>query len=231
MNLKFDNLFQIVQSSQVSALDVVFAVALAFGLGLLVAYIYKKTFKGVTYSQSYTTSIVLLAPITAMVMLTIGSNIARAFGLVGALSIIRFRTVIKDTKDIMVIFLSLAAGLAVGTMNYHIAVLGTVMLAGFIFILDRIDYGSFYNNSFLVTFNVPKDKINEGDYREILEKYTASANLINISTSNIVKDTLEITYKVEDLNERERSSITKDLSALKNISNLSIISAKNYIEY
>ena len=75
-------------------------------LGLLISYVYRLTHKGISYSQSFMLTIVFVSIIVAMVMMVIGNNIARAFALVGALSIIRFRTVIKDTKDTAYIFIA-----------------------------------------------------------------------------------------------------------------------------
>ena len=88
--------------------DMIVNVGLAAALGLVVALVYRATHKGLSYSQSFTQTILFVAVIVAIVMMVIGGNLARAFALVGALSIIRFRTVVKDTKDTAFIFASLA---------------------------------------------------------------------------------------------------------------------------
>jgi uncharacterized membrane protein YhiD involved in acid resistance len=231
MNFGSDSLLQIVQDSQVGVVDIVIVVILGSILGIIISLVYRKTFRGISYSQSFATSVALLTPITAIVMLTIGSNLARAFGLVGALSIVRFRTVVKDTKDIATIFLSLVVGLAVGTMNYHIAVIGSLLILLFVYILDRVDYGAFSNKSFLVSFIVPQDKLNEKDYKDIIEKHSGSYELINISSADIGKNTIEITYKIGDVDIEDRQDIARDLGKIEGVKNISVISAKNYIEY
>ena len=105
--------------------EILVNMALAFVLGMVISYIYKITHKGLSYSQSFLLTIIFVTFIVSMVMMVIGNNLARAFALVGALSIIRFRTVIKDTKDTAFIFLGLAAGMAAGTSSYFLALSGT----------------------------------------------------------------------------------------------------------
>ena len=87
-----------------------------------------------------------------MVMMVIGNNLARAFALVGALSIIRFRTVIKDTKDTAFIFLGLAAGMATGTSSYFLAFAGSLFFGLIALVLHATNYGSFYKSEFLLRF-------------------------------------------------------------------------------
>ena len=87
-----------------------------------------------------------------MVIMIIGNNLARAFALVGALSIIRFRTVVKDTKDTAYIFWALAAGMASGTGSYFLAIAGTVIITGIAFILHFTNYGSIHKSEFILQF-------------------------------------------------------------------------------
>ena len=120
--------------------DILINMALAFGLGLIISYIYKVTHKGLSYSQSFMLTIVFVTFIVAVVMMVIGNNLARAFALVGALSIIRFRTVIKDTKDTAYIFLGLAAGMAAGTSSYFLAIAGV----GFFSLISLVSISIFF---------------------------------------------------------------------------------------
>ena len=103
---------------------------LAFVLGTAVAGMYAATHRGVSYSRNMVHSVVLLTMIITMVMLVVGDSVARAFGLVGALSIIRFRTVVRDARDTTFIFLALAVGIAVGANQAAVAIVGTVLIGG-----------------------------------------------------------------------------------------------------
>jgi hypothetical protein len=103
---------------------------LSFVLGTAIAALYTATHRGLSYSRNMVHSLVMLSMIVTMVMLVVGDSVARAFGLVGALAIIRFRTVVRDARDTTFIFLSLAVGISVGAEAHAIAVLGTVLIGG-----------------------------------------------------------------------------------------------------
>ena len=105
-------------TSSLSFFDVTTALCLSFALSLVIAWIYRATHQGVSYSQQYVHTLVLMGTVVALIMLIIGSNVARAFALVGALSIIRFRNAVKETRDVGFIFLVMALGMAVGTRFY-----------------------------------------------------------------------------------------------------------------
>jgi uncharacterized membrane protein YhiD involved in acid resistance len=111
-----------------SPLQVILDLLLSFVLGTFVAWLYSATHRGLSYSRNMVHSLVLLSMIITMVMLVVGDSIARAFGLVGALAIIRFRTVVRDARDTTFIFLSLAVGIAVGAQQELVAIVGAVAI-------------------------------------------------------------------------------------------------------
>ena len=117
-------------SGQLSVALVLTDLLLSFVLGTAVASLYTFTHRGLSYSRNMVHSIVLLSMIVTMVMLVVGDSIARAFGLVGALAIIRFRTVVRDARDTTFIFLALAVGISIGAHHYAVAVLGTIVIGG-----------------------------------------------------------------------------------------------------
>ncbi|MCK9292376.1 MAG: DUF4956 domain-containing protein [Bacteroidales bacterium] len=108
--------------------------------GIIIALIYKYTYRGLNYSASFTASLILLTMITTIVIMVIGNNLARAFGMVGAMSIIRFRTAVKDASDIMFIFFSLSIGLAAGVKLYSIAFFGTLIVGGVHLVLNKYNF-------------------------------------------------------------------------------------------
>src|SRR6185295_3696372 len=99
-----------------------------FLLSLIIARVYQTTYKGVSYTQSYVHTLIMMSMIVAIIMLVIGSNIARAFSLVGALSIVRFRNAVKDTRDVGYIFFAMAIGMACGTRFYLLAIIATCII-------------------------------------------------------------------------------------------------------
>ncbi len=120
----------------------VLAVLLAFVLGQLSAWVYCRTHGGLSYSRSFTQSLVLIAMVVAMVIHVIGNNIVTAVGLIGALAIIRFRNVLKDTRDTVFVLFSLALGMAVGSGRYHMALVGVPILLAVTILLYVTDFGS-----------------------------------------------------------------------------------------
>lgn len=114
--------------SSVSLLDMGIALALAFGIGMFIFLIYKKTFAGVMYSSSFGVTLVALTMISTLVILAVTSNVVLSLGMVGALSIVRFRTAIKEPLDIAFLFWSIAVGIVLAAGMIPLAVLGSVVI-------------------------------------------------------------------------------------------------------
>ncbi len=112
----------------VSVLDMVLALALAFGVGLFIFYVYKKTYSGVMYSSSFGVTLLAMTMITTLVILAVTSNVVLSLGMVGALSIVRFRTAIKEPLDIAFLFWSIAAGIVLAAGMLPLAVIGSVVI-------------------------------------------------------------------------------------------------------
>lgn len=114
--------------TSVSILDMVIALALAFGIGLFIFFVYKKTYQGVMYSSSFGTTLVALTVITTLVILAVTSNVVLSLGMVGALSIVRFRTAIKEPLDIAFLFWAIAVGIVLAAGMIPLAVIGSVII-------------------------------------------------------------------------------------------------------
>ncbi len=114
--------------SAVSALDIVLTLVLAFGIGVFIFLVYKKTYQGVMYSSSFGVTLIALTMITGMVILAVTSNVVLSLGMVGALSIVRFRTAIKEPLDIAFLFWAIAAGIVLAAGMIPLAVIGSVVI-------------------------------------------------------------------------------------------------------
>lgn len=122
----------------VSYIEVLVCMTIAIAVAMFIFIIYKLTYKGVVYSHSFNVSIVMMCLITALVILTISSNIILSLGMVGALSIVRFRTAVKDPMDIIFMFWAIAAGIATGGGIYSVAVLGSVIIGVMMVIMSMV---------------------------------------------------------------------------------------------
>ncbi len=210
--------------------EVILNLILSFFYGLLISFIYKKTHKGMSYSQSFMITNIFLSLIVCMVIMTIGNNIARAFALVGALSIIRFRTVIKDTKDIIYIFWSLAAGMACGTGSYFIALTSSVIITTTALVLYKTNYGAIYKSEFILQFRYSKFDENIPLYLNILKKFCSSHILLNSEPSGD-KSSLKLTYDIVLKEEMDVNNFIIEISKTPNITEPSIVAAQNDVDY
>ncbi len=114
--------------NSVSLLDMAIALVLAFGIGLFIYHIYRKTYQGVMYSASFGVTLIALTMITTVVILAVTSNVVLSLGMVGALSIVRFRTAIKDPLDIAFLFWSIAVGIVLAAGLIPLAVIGSIII-------------------------------------------------------------------------------------------------------
>ncbi len=136
--------------TSITVLDMALALVLAFGLGLFIFFVYKKTYAGVMYSSSFGVTLVALTMITTLVILAVTSNVVLSLGMVGALSIVRFRTAIKEPLDIAFLFWSIAAGIVLAAGLIPLAVLGSVFIGIIILIFaNRRDM----SNPFIVVID------------------------------------------------------------------------------
>ncbi len=117
--------------------DIVIGLVISFFLSLIIFYIYKKTYSGVVYSHNFNVSLVVMSLITSVIIMTITSNLVLSLGMVGALSIVRFRTAIKDPLDIVFMFWAIALGLTTGARLYMIAIVGSIFIGLVILLLMR----------------------------------------------------------------------------------------------
>ncbi len=152
--------------------------ALSVALGLILAMVYRFTHKRLDYQQHLTQTIVVVCFVVSLFMMIIGSNMARAFGLMGAVSIIRFRTPIKDPRDTAFVFAALAFGVAIGTQSYELAGYGMLFVCGLAGFFYWSNYGARYSDKFILRFIFPKG----GDaaaYQSQLQQGTERVTLLN----------------------------------------------------
>lgn len=121
----------------VSYIDVLYGLGASFLIGMFIYWIYKKTYRGVVYSYNYNVSFVLMTMITSLIIMTISTNIVLSLGMVGALSIVRFRSAVKDPLDIVYMFWAISAGIASGAKLYPIAILGSALIGLTLVLLSR----------------------------------------------------------------------------------------------
>lgn len=172
------------------------ALVLSFALSVLLGYFYRQTHRGVSYSVSFVHAMIIMGVTVSIIMLIIGSNIARAFTLVGALSIIRFRNAVKDSRDVSFIFMTMAVGMAVGTGFYLTAVVFTLFACGMVYVLSRLEIGATTTREVLLKVHLPADLDYHTVFNEVFYRYLREHSLLSVET---IREgaLLELVYSVE----------------------------------
>tara|TARA_Y100000741_G_scaffold180604_1_gene137290 strand:- start:127 stop:801 length:675 start_codon:yes stop_codon:yes gene_type:complete len=205
-----------------------FNLGIAFIAGIVIGWIYKITHKGLSYSQSFVITTVLVTVVVALVIMVIGNNLARAFALVGALSIIRFRTVVKDTKDTAFIFWALAVGLAAGTSNYFLTIFGTGVIGIIIIILNITNFGTLYKSEFILRYILKKNTSDE--HTKIISKLTKNSSLLHAEPTGD-GDSVRISLDIILKKNIESTDLVSQLNKLDYISDIVLIASKNDVDY
>ena len=169
-------------STTFTLLDVATVFFLSILLSLFVGWIYRATHRGVSYSQTFVHTLVLFGVVVSFIMLIIGTNIARAFTLVGALSIIRFRHAVKESRDVAFVFLVMSVGMACGTRFYMLATFGTLCLTGAVVMMTKLDLFAKVIRERILIVRVPSMLKHDEVFPEVFRKHLDEFNLISLET-------------------------------------------------
>ena len=196
-------------------------------LGLAICLTYIKTHKKEGYVPIFTITLIMLPVIISIIILLVGNNVARAFSLAGAFSIIRFRSAPGDPKDISYIFFTLAVGLASGMGFIGYAVLFTIILCLVMIIIDITKFASPKSKSLELKITVPENLNYEGVFEDILEKYTVNWNLARVRTRDF-GSLFELSYRVSMKPEENTKKFIDELRCRNG--NLNIILTSDGLE-
>jgi hypothetical protein len=172
-------------ASAISVPTALVTLVVSFVVGIIISLTYMKTSERESYSQNFALTMVLTPAVISVIILLIGSNIARAFSLAGAFSIIRFRSAPGEPKDIAFVLFTMAAGLAAGVGLYGYALLFAVLMCAVMFLLHLTKFGRRKNVAQLLKINVPENLNYEGVFDEVLDEYTNSYELQKIKTADL----------------------------------------------
>ncbi len=192
---------------------------LAFALGILIVNIYQWTHAKVS-QKSFTDTLIILCMLISVVMVIIGDSIARAFSLVGALSIIRFRTAIQDPRDIGFVFYALAVGMAVGAGNPSVAILAAVLIGAIILGMHYWHQRFGENNGFNLEFSLPTERQMETGYLHVFSKYLVYERLLE---KRIKKSgQAELKFRVKLAHPEAWFDFFNELSQIENVTDVKL---------
>ena len=202
------------QSGGLTIADVATSLLITFIISLLIFWLYKKSFRGVLYTHSFNVSLVMISLVTALVIMTISTNLILSLGMVGALSIVRFRTAVKDPLDIVFMFWAIAIGIANGAMQFELAIVGSFFIAIVVVILSNI---KLQNHPYLLVMHYKS--VNEKEILIQLNKIIKSYKLKSKTVSNdLVELTLEVRVKKHNI------GFVDEISKINNVKDLGLVS-------
>ena len=217
--MNFDDLFKssfLDNIASFSALDMAIAMGLAFILGVFIFFVYKKTYSGVMYSAGFGVSLLGLTLVTTLIILAVTSNIILSLGMVGALSIVRFRTAIKEPLDIVFLFWSIAAGIVLGAGLLPLAVLGSLFIG---LILVVFVNRKSVDTPYILIVSSQSDQQED----DILNHIKQGVKRYSVKSKTISDSGMEFTLEV-----RLRESSTKFVGQIKDISGVKSAALVSY---
>lgn len=212
--------FQDLDLFPVNVFDVFGNLMVALVCSLIIAMVYRFIYKGSSYSVTYVNSLVLLTLVTSVVMLVIGNNLARAFGLVGAMSIIRFRTAVRDVQDIVFIFFALAVGMASGVGLHVIAIASTIIISFVATVLITFNFGNPRKTEYLMQLTYNSTPENDKELNSLLRKYCRRFKLVNIK--NREEDDVEAFYQVAYKSRKNSAEVLRELRKVTSVKNVNL---------
>src|SRR4051812_38889848 len=171
------------------------ALVLAFVLAAALAWTYRATYEGLSYQRGFVQTLALGGPVAAIAMLAIGDDIARGIGLVGALTLIRFRTTLKDTRDLVFAFASLTIGVACGVTAFGVALLGTAIFAGAALLVTYSGFGRRQAFDAVLRLRTVPSRIEDRALAAVLRRHSRRVALLNMR--DLDEDEQEHSYQLD----------------------------------
>jgi len=175
--------------NSISVPTIITSLLIAFFVGLFIYMLYKRIFSGVLYSKSFNVSLIGMTIVTAMVILAVNSNLILSLGMVGALSIVRFRTPIKDPTDLIFLFWSAAAGIVIGAGFYALAIIGSIIIGLVLFLFVK-------SASFETPYLMVVQCENADSEQSVYEKLNKLVKRFNVKQKTVTNDQIEMTVEL-----------------------------------
>ena len=172
-----------------SAIEIIISLAVSFAVGMFIYYIYKKTFQGVLYQKSFNVSLVMLTMVVTLIIMTISGNLVLSLGMVGALSIVRFRTPIKDPIGLVFLFWAITVGIANGVGYFNITIIGSIVMTIVLFLMSR---HTEVEHPFLLVLQIPT--LTESN--EVTDHVRKAVQLFSLKSKTVTSKYTEITAEV-----------------------------------
>lgn len=212
-----------------TAFSAIYSCLLSFVLGSALAILYIKSFRGLSYSRNFLHCLVLVPILMTIAMQAIGDNVARGIGMVGTVSLLRFRTEIKDPRDLIFVFAALAIGLATGVHSYSLAVLGTICFSLATVILARTPFAHGPQYDALLRLNLGADKDLQHSLESILSSYCRNFSLVSLREM-AQGGVLDYSYHVKFKADASREALVQEVKSLPGAKAVSLLMQEAIVE-
>ncbi len=202
---------------------------ISFLLSSMIAMVYERTFQGLSYSRGLVQSMILGSMVACLLMIAIGDNIARGIGIVGSLAIIRFRTNLRDPRDLVFLFASLGIGVSSGVQSYVTAIIGTIMFCLVVFVLYISPFGSRRKHDGVVRFQIPSGPEAAGKVADIMKNYTKNFALITMR-SVAQGEVVDYAYQVKLSDSDDNAILVRQLETIEGIRGITYTNLEATVE-
>lgn len=218
MTFNFQDIFKssfLENVNTIPTVDMVLALSLSFALGLFVAFVYKRTYAGVMYSSSFGVTLIALSMITTLLILAVTSNIVLSLGMVGALSIVRFRTAIKEASDIAFLFWSIAVGIVLAAGLIPLAVFGSLLIGAVLYFFSN--HQSF-DQPYILVLHCDSPEAE----KEVKDFVSGQVKKLSLKSKSVLPGAIELNYEVRL--KSDETDFVNELAEFPGVSNTVLVS-------
>lgn len=209
--------------------EILVSMLVSFILSMCIATVYRWTYQGLSYSRSFVHTMVLGSLATCIIIMAIGNNLARGLGILGTLAIVRFRTPIRDPRDIIFLFVALGIGIASGATVFSVGIYGTIAFSIAALYLHWSPFASRRQYEGLLRFMLPAGKHVSTDVQNIFSQYCDSASLVGMREA-VQGDVIEYSYQVKLLDPSYQSDLLDALHKVPDIAEVSLLMQRSTVE-
>jgi hypothetical protein len=225
-----DPLFEALGATRtLNPFEVFYSLCLSFVLGLVIATIYRWTHQGFSYARSFLHTIVLATIVITIMIMAIGNNMARGLGILGAMAFVRFRTPIRDPRDIIFLFAALAVGIASGSQVFVIAIMGTLFFSATALFLAWSPFATRREFEGLLRFMLPKESRSIDVLPEIFNRFCSDADMVAMRDA-IQGEVDEFSYQVRLLDPSYKTDLVDAIAKLEDASEVSLVMNRTTVE-
>ena len=217
-------------SQSLSLQHVISAMLLSFVLCSVIAKLYQVTFQSLSYSRSFVHTLILGGMIVCMVMMSMGDSVARGIGVLGALSLIRFRTVVRDPRDMMFLFAALGLGIACGAGMFAVAIAGCLILSSVIVLLHWAPFATHRRYEAMLRFLVETSNDHARTEVDAIMEECCSSYMLLAMREAVQGDLLEYSYQVRLIDPSYQVDLVKKLEALDSLADVNLVMQRTTVE-